>query len=103
MKMNYVAKFKVHGENRFPFDMLRYDRCHPSRAEDVGNIGSMEGLPREVELITYSPIKTPAIRTLRWESFGWVVTTIEVTSLSDSRVGWRTVFPAPVRITKLKH
>ncbi len=65
-------KFTVEGRGRFPYDMLRYDRCFPASSADSSMIdpGWGKELIREVTLRTdQGKHFQPAAK--RWESFGW--------------------------------
>lgn len=72
-------RFKVTGNNPFPIDMLRRDRCFPASERDAGlmtstmtydNVG-----PLTVELLVHvfdrPKFWQPTIE--RWKSFGWEV------------------------------
>ncbi len=59
---------EVHGKGRFPFDMLRYDNCVPSR--ETSKLTQTE--ERTIRLCRYSQDGTPATAD-RWASFSWVV------------------------------
>jgi hypothetical protein len=75
-------KFKVTGTGTFPIDMLRYDRCFPHTAEDVGRIIAdpydLNTLKkkREVEMLMPVEDKTRMPTSPRWESFGWTVSDV---------------------------
>lgn len=71
------------GRPDFPVDMLRYDRLAPHREEDSYNIARerQDRTPGDgmvVELVRYAPKGwTPTQG--RWESFGWVVASVDTT------------------------
>ena len=73
MSMKYLVLFKVKGAGPFPLDMLRYDRCFPSQPADVELLRPLDETTREIELITFSARKIPAIRADHWRSSGWEV------------------------------
>lgn len=82
-----LHKFTVRPKNilfrAFPFDMLRYDRCHPASESDSSVI-TMCSEPRkyrgpkstiedyEVSLVRYAHKQWRPTEG-RWESFGWEV------------------------------
>lgn len=74
-----TVPFVVEGDGRFPFDMLRYDSCWPDDFDAVNEIeDSLErgvGNPvhHRIKLISAEP-KGPTVE--RWESFGWLVTSV---------------------------
>jgi hypothetical protein len=68
-----VYEYWVSGRGVFPFDMLRYDSCWPSSAEDAvkldwGNMGGHS--QRSVKMRSY---QEPTVD--RWSSFLWTVGT----------------------------
>lgn len=70
--------FEVRGRGPFPMDMLRYDCCWPVRGEDVSAIddNAERRDHRAVRLIRCAQNGAgPTIG--RWESFGWVVMSID--------------------------
>jgi len=66
--------YSVSGFGLFPFDMLRYDSCHPAHESETPLMGycrvcdGKETIPRMIHLRSNQP-PTPE----RWKSFGWVV------------------------------
>lgn len=69
----YEVKFTVEGHGEFPYDMLRYDCCHPLSQDDVNkleNDNSRE--PRRVTLVSVKRCKTGPTEG-RWNSFCWKV------------------------------
>jgi hypothetical protein len=73
-RMRY--RFSATGRNTFPFDMLRYDSCHPNTQDSVSEMEASldpnERIAREqrgfkVTLTSYVRPCEPA----RWNSFGW--------------------------------
>ncbi len=41
-----ISHILVRGRGQFPFDMLRYDACYPSRPESVANLEMSRESPR---------------------------------------------------------
>ena len=74
----YERKIVVEGTGEFPFDMLRYDACHPASERDSGEMGRTEyDSPRSIRLImTTGADRDPT--TDRWASFGWLVIGVEL-------------------------
>jgi hypothetical protein len=67
--------FMVRGSWPFPFDMLRYDSCHPYTENDSG---ILETLSRDttdagVVELTLATSDTTAPTHRRWNANGWVV------------------------------
>lgn len=80
MSKNIIETYiVVKGSGDFPFDMLRYDMCHPMRTEDAVNMAPCAGAghwpeERAVILVHRGVQKIGKLPTLeRWRSFGWVV------------------------------
>lgn len=71
--MAYRTEFVVRGDGRFPFDMLRYDHCHPVTGDDALNVGTTERDTRSVKLATIHGQKDTGPTRARWHSFGWAV------------------------------
>lgn len=71
--MKYYQTFTVKGRGTFPFDMLRYDCCHPRDSADVDEMLSYRDVDRYVTLKRYvqGPKNQPTLA--RWLSFGWKV------------------------------
>lgn len=72
----YYIKFKVSGRGSFPFDMLRYDACHPRTSGDASQLSVDEDRRREtrtVELAKISRSSYALPTSGRWSSFGWSV------------------------------
>lgn len=75
----YIVSFSVRGSGEFPFDMLRYDGCHPvneSQARDIARTyakGDAPLTPRTVRLETRGRPRIWFPTEGRWNSFGWVV------------------------------
>ncbi len=75
----YSTVFTVEGVGEFPYDMLRYDGCHPLTSEDVHTMVTprhKKPRKREVTLATHSANKWGAencVTDARWESFLWRV------------------------------
>jgi len=77
-KRQWTHYFKVQGHGRFPYDMLRYDRCYPAYEDESYKLDTTD-MPiakyledRVVELVhvgspDWRPMKA------RWTSFGWHV------------------------------
>jgi hypothetical protein len=69
--------FTVRGKGEFPFDMLRYDCCHPHTGEDSAQMsipmGDDRKNPREVELLAYTDNRYWTPTTGRWNSFMWPI------------------------------
>lgn len=74
-------KFTVEGRGEFPFDMLRYDRCHPRTGVDAEMLrppAEPLSSPRCVTLVALardSRFWEPTRE--RWLSFGWHVIDVE--------------------------
>ena len=76
----YAICFEVEGRGEFPLDMLRYDQCHPARADDAAVIGYTRtertlrgnGASR-VRLTHYAPRRSWLPTSGRWSSFLWSV------------------------------
>ena len=75
MAKQYFYEYEVTGRGHFPFDMLRYDRCWPTReSEDSGHIEAdthLVGYPNLTRTIRVTGLNIPTSG--RWESFGWTV------------------------------
>ena len=73
----YIIDFEVSGAGSFPYDMLRYDACHPISGENTAAMVSYPGDVREVRTVklrTYSATKAGRQLTPdRWQSFGWTL------------------------------
>lgn len=67
----YIQHFTVSGAGTFPFDMLRYDGCHPYSGDDVAALGSRE--IRSIRLSRHVEHKAVAPTHERWRLFGWTV------------------------------
>lgn len=75
----YAVRFIVTGTGEFPFDMLRYDACHPRHEDEARQLGTTYAkgdLPegkRQIELESRGRPNhwTPTVD--RWRSFGWTV------------------------------
>lgn len=80
----YQTKFKVRariGYRRFPVDMLRYDRCLPATEEDskLVELSFDDGQDRvEICMIKYHAERSPNLTDLRWQSFGWEITSMTI-------------------------
>ena len=72
----YPVKFVVEGRGDFPIDMLRYDRAVPMTEHDSGVIAYESG-KRRVHLIRYSAAGKSGPCQQRWDSFNWLVISIE--------------------------
>ncbi len=77
----WTMEFTVEGRGAFPFDMLRYDSCHPVSGEDAAGLDyspaiALPATQRQVRLIMYSGIRNPKPTFGRWDSFGWRVVTV---------------------------
>jgi hypothetical protein len=69
----YRTVFAVRGNGRFPYDMLRYDRCTPAESSDVINMEDYD-MERTVNLVTFHKYqKAIPVHERRWESFLWKV------------------------------
>lgn len=76
--MKYRTIFTVAGCGRFPWDMLRYDRCFPETTEDAVELelDSLEDCTaiREITLVRFHSTKGDGEPTAaRWRSFNWAV------------------------------
>lgn len=75
--LQHWHRFEVTGKGQFPFDMLRYDSCHPLYESDSRIMRHPCGDYQIVALGHWGPSSwTPT--TSRWRSFHWVVTHHEV-------------------------
>lgn len=80
----YVVRFTVRGSGEFPFDMLRYDACHPrheSEARGLGRTyanGKAPTEPVSVELESRGRPSNWWPTAARWQSFGWTVVQTEI-------------------------
>jgi hypothetical protein len=63
--------FQVRGSGTFPFDMLRYDACHPAHEPDSYTLAPQDLGLRVVTLATVHERKAPHLTPDRWASFGW--------------------------------
>lgn len=70
----FTRSFTVRGRGTFPFDMLRYDTCHPATAEDAIKLGEKDLRVVRLTMQTRTKIRVPTED--RWTSFGWTVTEI---------------------------
>jgi hypothetical protein len=68
-------KFSVVGKGRFPFDMLRHDRCYPRDSVAASWLDDGERGVREIELVSEQLQRGWLPTFERWRSFGWVVVT----------------------------
>jgi hypothetical protein len=71
--LKHEVRFTVCGSGTFPFDMLRYDACHPAGEQQSALLFDHHDEWREVELIHYSEVKSWEPTVERWRSFGWDV------------------------------
>jgi len=78
----YRQRIIVEGSGSFPFDMLRYDSCSPSKEEEIHKLtmGFRDmpeyHEPRQVELVRYS-LNGEWPTVARWKSFGWRVIQVD--------------------------
>lgn len=80
----FYATFKVKGFGRFPVDMLRYDRCFPTRETDSYKIvHAIEngGDTWEVGVSAFCETKTWKPTEGRWKSFCCSTSDLEVRKL----------------------
>ena len=76
LKYRHVAT--IRWSHAFPFDMLRYDNCHPEKSDDVAEIfhrwsedPKRTGLgPFKAHVVAYSETKAWPFTHDRWHSFG---------------------------------
>ena len=67
-----ATRFTVTSDMPFPFDMLRYDGCHPETEDDVSAMFKQG--TRNVRLVMYHRPGEPEEPTReRWQSFLWNV------------------------------
>ena len=70
-----IMEYEVEGSGEFPFDMLRYDCCFPSREQDSAKLSPRRDEKRRVRLKAQAPSarnwRGPT--RARWASFGWTV------------------------------
>jgi len=70
-------EFTVSGKGSFPFDMLRYDRCYPIET-GFDYMVTAKGV-RSLRMGSVRRSIVDAYPTVaRWQSFGWIVTRLEV-------------------------
>jgi hypothetical protein len=69
-----VLRFTVEGDGTFPFDMLRYDCCHPVHETEARYLLTEAPHRRRVTLEHRGNGIAPTER--RWESFSWKVVRI---------------------------
>ena len=62
--------FEVEGNGTFPYDMLRYDACHPRSQTDVVAMVRNTSV-RPVQLAAYVRYADAKPTIDRWASFGW--------------------------------
>ena len=71
--MYHAVNFTVRGGGPFPFDMLRYNGCHPRTQEEVTAMMN-SGEFRDVKLTMYhQPGDRDAPHRERWKSFLWSI------------------------------
>lgn len=70
----FEVRFTVSGVGEFPFDMLRYDGCHPVSSTDVAAMFAKGR--RDVNMIGYTTRRGDYPTKGRWESFLWRVTSL---------------------------
>lgn len=82
-KKRYIHIMTVSGRGRFPFDMLRYDRCFPYGSADVLMLMAEPGEDWTGKVARYSDSAKPDFTPDRWASFhvGADVRTIETKEL----------------------
>lgn len=75
MATKYEHHYTVVGRGVFPFDMLRYDACHPRRETDSGTLErAWREWPKERRMLLEVQIVGLVAPTEgRWASFGWRV------------------------------
>ena len=67
-----ATRFTVTSDIPFPFDMLRYDGCHPETQDDVSAMFKQG--TRDVKLVMYHrPGERDEPNRERWQSFLWNV------------------------------
>jgi hypothetical protein len=66
-----VTYFDVSGRGRFPYDMLRYDRCWPTREFETPKLSGYSAENITIGMAGYS---MPTVD--RWKSFGWLVSNV---------------------------
>lgn len=80
----YTVRFTVRGSGEFPFDMLRYDACHPRHENEARGLGRtyVRGdAPverHEVELESCGRPLHWEPTAARWQSFGWTVDNLSI-------------------------
>lgn len=78
MRIRRTYTFIVTGADMFPFDMLRYDTCHPRTERDSAEIersSRAHGHGGQDFRVTLVGPKPPT--EARWGSFGWAVESVE--------------------------
>lgn len=80
MPRKTLVIFTVKGGGTFPFDMLRYDGCHPASSEDVSSmLDDINGRRVRLHHVISPGERVDAIPTKgRWASFAWAVEKIEL-------------------------
>ncbi len=68
----FTHVFTVEGASEFPYDMLRYDCCYPTRSEDATKLDSVYRDTRKV-ILTRTAEKHWTPTADRWQSFSWAV------------------------------
>lgn len=70
----YYIEFTVEGSGYFPFDMLRYDACHPVHESESRQLGEYDRRRRVLLQHRTSKDNTSwRPNDARWQSFGWRV------------------------------
>ena len=72
MKSTTVHFFTVEGSSRFPFDMLRYDRCWPATEGESITLAQQAADNTGKRIIGLMSTTKPPTEG-RWASFGWKV------------------------------
>ena len=76
-----AVRFTVRGRGPFPFDMLRYDGCHPENQADVSAMMKSDG--RDVKLMMYHrPGEPDTPNRDRWASYTWNVVEESIASVN---------------------
>jgi hypothetical protein len=66
-----MTTFTVRGYGKFPFDMLRYDRCWPYMSEDAERLAQVADSDTLRTFVLTTDKRMPTVT--RWASFGWPV------------------------------
>ena len=75
-------RFYARGNGHFPLDMLRYDKCYPLKEWTARRLGNWDSETRAIFMETNGT----HITRMRWKSFGWIISKVEVYNKNQDRV-----------------